>query len=360
MPNSTESDTTSSNASSIVITEHPPVAHGKVGVLIVNLGTPDSTRWWDVRRYLQEFLSDHRVIDVNPFLWKLVLNLVILNIRPGKTAEAYKKIWRHESDESPLRYYTRKQGEKLRAKLESENASVVVDWAMRYGNPSIDSRLRALIAQGCDRITVIPLYPQYSATTTATVCDEVFRTLATLRWQPTLRVADPYDAHPLYIDALAASIQQHVAALDWEPEAILASFHSIPREYSDKGDPYYCFCQKTTRLLKDKLRETMGDMADRLQLTFQSRFGPKEWLQPYTDVTLQQLAQNGVKKVAVICPGFAADCVETLEEIDILARATFIENGGTHFTTIACLNDREDHIELLADIAKTTSGNWWG
>lgn len=345
-------------SSSSLPDQHPSVDHGKVGVLIVNLGTPDSTRWWDIRRYLKEFLSDRRVIEANPFIWKLVLNLVILNLRPSKTAHAYKKIWRQESNESPLRYHTRTQGEKLHAKLHATDERILVDWAMRYGNPSIDSRLRALQAQGCDRITIVPLYPQYSATTTATVCDEVFRTLMTQRWQPTLRIADPYDAHPGYINALAKSIEQHVAGLDWEPEVILASFHSLPKEYFDRGDPYYCFCQKTTRLLREKLRETLGDGADRLQLTFQSRFGPKEWLQPYTDKTLEQLARDGVKKVAVICPGFAADCVETLEEIGILARAIFEENGGTHFSVIPCLNDNEDHIELLADIARTTSGNW--
>jgi ferrochelatase len=346
------------SASPALPEQHPPVEFGKIGVLLVNLGTPNSTSWWDVRRYLKEFLSDRRVIEVNPFIWKLVLNLIILNFRPSKTARAYKKIWRQESNESPLRYYTRAQGEQLHAKLHSMDDRILVDWAMRYGDPDIDSRLRALQAKGCDRITVIPLYPQYSATTTATVCDEIFRTLMTLRRQPSLRIADPYESHPLYIDALAKSIERHVEELDWEPEVILASFHSLPKEYFDKGDPYYCFCHRTTRLLREKLRKTLGDRTDRLQLTFQSRFGPKEWLQPYTDKTLEHLARDGVKKVAVICPGFAADCVETLEEIGILAKAIFEENGGTHFSVIPCLNDGEDHIELLADITRTTSGNW--
>ncbi len=347
----------SSSSSASLPAHHPSVPCGKVGVLLVNLGTPNSTRWWDVRRYLREFLSDRRVIEVNPLIWKLVLNLIILTFRPSKTAHAYKKIWRRESNESPLRYYTRVQGEKLRARLASVE-HIRVDWALRYGDPDIDSRLRALQAQGCDRITVIPLYPQYSATTTASVSDQVFRVLMTLRWQPTLRIADPYESHPLYINALARSIERHVESLDWEPEVILASFHGLPREYFDRGDPYYCFCHRTTRLLREKLRETLGDKADRLQLTFQSRFGPKEWLQPYTDKTLEQLGRDGIKKVAVICPGFAADCVETLDEIGILAKATFEGNGGTHFSVIPCLNDDADHIELLADIAQVTSGNW--
>jgi ferrochelatase len=338
--------------------QHPPVTYGKVGVLIVNLGTPDSTGWWDLRRYLKEFLSDRRVIEVNPVVWKLVLNLVILTFRPGKAAHAYKKIWRQATDESPLRFYTRAQGEKLHALLNAEHDNLVVDWAMRYGNPSIHSRMEALQAQGCERIVVLPLYPQYSATTTATVCDEVFRSLMTMRRQPTLRIADPYEAHPLYIEALARSVQQHLAQLDWEPDTILASFHSLPREYFDKGDPYYCYCHKTTRLLREELRKTTGDDADKLQLTFQSRFGPKEWLQPYTDKTLEKLAQEGIKKVAVVCPGFAADCVETLEEIDIAARATFFEHGGSHFTSVPCLNDSDDHIKLLADISRTTAGSW--
>lgn len=338
--------------------EHPAVDYGKVGVLIVNLGTPDSTGWWDLRRYLKEFLSDRRVIEVHPLLWKLVLNLVILNFRPAKAARAYKKIWLQETNESPLRYYTRAQAEKLHRQLQAEDDRLVVDWAMRYGNPGIHSRLLALQAQGCDRITIVPLYPQYSATTTATVCDEVFRCLMTMRWQPRVRIADPYNAHPGYIDALAQSIRQHLATLDWEPEAILASFHSIPQEYFDKGDPYYCFCHKTARLLREKLRETLGDKAERLQLTFQSRFGPKEWLQPYTDKTLECLAEDGVKKVAVICPGFAADCLETLEEIGIAGKTIFEKKGGTHFTLVPCLNDSKAHIELLADISRTTSAGW--
>lgn len=334
--------------------QHPPVAHGKVGVLIVNLGTPETTRWWDVRRYLKEFLSDRRVIEVNPVIWSLALNFIILTFRPGKAVHAYKKVWRRKSNESPLRYYTRAQAEKLHALLHKKNSRIQVDWAMRYGSPSIDSRLQALRAQGCERITLIPLYPQYSATTTATVCDEVFRSLMKMRWQPTLRVADPYDSHPLYIAALASSIRQHIAELDWQPEVILASFHGIPQEYFDRGDPYYCFCHKTVRFLRDQ----MGNDADKLQLTFQSRFGPRAWLQPYTDKTLEQLAQNGVKKVAVLCPGFAADCLETLEEIGIAAAETFKHHGGTHFTMVPCLNDSQDHIDMLAAIAESTSSGW--
>jgi len=327
---------------------HPSVSVGKIGVLLVNLGTPDSTGWWDIRRYLKQFLSDPRVIEVNPLLWQVILNVFILTFRPAKTARAYQKIWLKEPNESPLRYYTRQQSAKLSAAMGDEHSQVVVDWAMRYGNPSIESRLQALQDQGCRKVLVIPLYPQYCAATTATVCDEVFRCLGQMRWQPTLRVAHPYDAHPAYIDALAASVQDHLAGLDWQPEVVLASYHGIPKEYFDKGDPYHCYCYKTTRLLREKL----GWDAQQLQQSFQSRFGPREWLQPYTDHTLEKLAQSGVKKLAVICPGFAADCVETLEEIDMEAREIFLAAGGEAFTLIPCLNDREDHIAMLRQLVR--------
>lgn len=338
--------------------DHPNVKRGKIGLLLVNLGTPDNPSRGAVRRYLRQFLADRRVIEVNPVVWKLVLNFFILPFRPAKVAHAYQSIWLRESDESPLRYYTRRQAEKLRARLEGNDERWVVEWAMRYGNPDMESRIQRLVESGCDKLIVLPLYPQYSATTTATVCDEAFRTLMRMRWQPTLRVAAPYDSHSLYIEALAASIEDHVAELDWEPDAIIASFHGIPQEYFEKGDPYYCFCHKTVRLLRERLRQKMGDKADRLQLTFQSRFGPREWLQPYTDKTLESLAQGGVKKVAVLCPGFAADCLETLEEMGIAGKETFEQSGGTHFTLIPCLNERDDHIALLARIAHDTASGW--
>lgn len=334
-------------------TQHPPVKRGKTGVLLVNLGTPDSTGWWDIRRYLKEFLSDRRVIEVNPILWWLILNGPILTFRPAKTAHAYKKIWMQETNESPLRFYTREQARKLEQALPVDRDQVIIDWAMRYGNPSIQSRVEHLRAQGCDRIAVLPLYPQYAAATTATVCDEVFRSLLTMRWQPTLRVAEPYHDHPLYIEALAESMKTHLATLDWQPEVILASFHGIPKRYFHAGDPYHCYCHKTARLL----REAMGMDEETFRTTFQSRFGPEEWLQPYTDKTIEELAQKGVKKIAVITPGFASDCVETLEEIDIGVRESFIEHGGTHFTTVPCLNESDAHIKMLeALVLKTTSG----
>ena len=332
--------------------QHSPVKRGKTGLLLVNLGTPDSTSWWDIRRYLREFLSDRRVIEVNPILWSLILYGPILTFRPAKTAHAYKKIWKQDTNESPLRFYTREQARKLGELMGTDE--VIVDWAMRYGNPSIDSKLKALREEGCDRIAVIPLYPQYAAATTATVCDEVFRSLLNMRWQPTLRVAEPYHDHPLYIDALAQSLSAHLDSLDWEPEVILASFHGIPKRYFRAGDPYHCYCHKTARLLREK----MGMDENKLRTTFQSRFGPEEWLQPYTDKTIEQLAQDGVKKIALITPGFAADCVETLEEINIAGRESFEEHGGTHFTTGPCLNESDPHIAMLKALAETTLSGW--
>ena len=229
--------------------QHPPVKFGKIGVLIVNLGTPDSTRWGDIRRYLKEFLSDRRVVEAPRLLWWLILNGPILTFRPSKTAKAYKKVWMQEEDESPLRYYTRMQAEKLAAVMD-DHESVHVEWAMRYGNPSIKSKIHALHQAGCDRIAVIPLYPQYAAATSATVADEVFRTLLKMRWQPTVRIAEPYGAHPAHIDALAQTTKEHLATLDWQPDKVVASFHGIPKEYFTKGDPYSCYCHKTARLYR--------------------------------------------------------------------------------------------------------------
>ena len=333
---------------------HPPVKVGKVGVLLVNLGTPDSTGWWDIRRYLKEFLSDQRVVEVNPLLWQVILNVFILTFRPAKTAHAYKAIWMEKENESPLRYYTRGQAQKLQELMQTSHPDFVVDWAMRYGNPGIESRLQALQDQGCRKIVVVPLYPHYASATTATVCDEVFRCLMRMRWQPTLRIADPYDAHPLFIEALAASVQDHLAELDWQPEAVLASYHGIPQEYFEKGDPYHCYCHKTTRLLREKLSWD----EQKLPMSFQSRFGPRQWLQPYTDETIAALAQKGMKRLAVICPGFASDCIETLEEIAMQGRDTFFENGGEQFTMIPCLNTRDDHIDLLKALTLEAAGSW--
>ncbi len=324
--------------------DHPDIRFGKTGVLIINLGTPDSTSWWDIRKYLKEFLSDRRVIEVNPLLWQLILNLFILNFRPSKTAHAYKKIWLKDVNESPLRYYTKKQTKKLNEKIGSE--MVVLDYAMRYGNPSIKSRLIKLQKKGCENIIILPLYPQYAAATTATVCDEVYRTLMKMRWQPSLQIIPHYESDPLYINGLINSIKNKLKDISWKPDLIIASYHGIPKKYFDNGDPYYCYCQKTTRLIKEKFSEI------EIQTTFQSRFGPQKWLTPYTDKTLENLPSKGKKNLLVICPGFASDCVETLEEINILGRETFLKNGGKKFDLIPCLNDSSEHIELLESLIK--------
>ena len=297
---------------------HPNIKYGKTGILLINLGTPDSTSWWDIRKYLKEFLSDKRVIEVNPVLWQILLNLFILNFRPSKTAHAYKKIWFKETNESPLRYYTRHQTQKLKQKIKSEN--VLIDFAMRYGNPSIKSKLKQLKKAGCENIIILPLYPQYAAATTATVCDEVYRTLMQMRWQPSLQVIPHYESEPLYITSLVKSIEKKIKSINWKPELIITSYHGIPKKYFDKGDPYHCYCHKTTRLIKEKF-----NLID-IQLTFQSRFGPQEWLTPYTDKTLKSLPEKGIKNLLIICPGFASDCVETLEETDIQGREIFLSS----------------------------------
>ena len=319
--------------------EHPQVKFGKTGVLIINLGTPDSTRWWDIRKYLKEFLSDRRVIEVNPFIWQIILNLFILTFRPSKTAHAYKQIWRKDTNESPLLYFTRNQAVKLKKIIGNEKVSV--DFAMRYGNPSIRSRLNKLQKEGCENIIVLPLYPQYAAATTATVCDEVYRSLMKMRWQPSLQIIPHYESEPLYISALINSIERKINEINWEPDLIISSYHGIPKSYFQKGDPYHCYCHKTTRLMKEKFKKI------EIQTTFQSRFGPQEWLTPYTDKTLESLPSRGIKNLLVICPGFASDCVETLEEINIQGRESFIEKGGKNFDLIPCLNDNSDHIKLF-------------
>ena len=324
--------------------DHPKVNFGKTGVLLVNLGTPDSTGWWDIRKYLKEFLSDRRVIELNPIIWKVILNLFILTFRPSKTSHAYKKIWRKESNESPLLYFTKSQTNKLRAKISNEN--IIVDFAMRYGNPSIKSRLYNLKDEGCEHIIILPLYPQYAAATTATVCDEVYRSLMNMRWQPSLNIVPHYESDPLYIEAIINSIEQKIKEISWKPDLIISSYHGIPKSYFDKGDPYHCYCQKTTRLIKEKFDKI------KIQTTFQSRFGPQEWLTPYTDKTLEELPEKGIKNLLVICPGFASDCVETLEEINIQGRESFLEKGGENFDLIPCLNDNSDHIRLLEKLVR--------
>ena len=318
---------------------HPPVNYGKTGVLIINLGTPDSTNWFDIRKYLKEFLSDRRVIEVNPIIWQIILNLFILTFRPSKTARAYKEIWMKNENMSPLLYYTKKQNEKTSQLLKKEN--IILDFAMRYGNPSIKKKIHKLHEMGCENLVILPLYPQYAAATTATVCDEVYRTLMKMRWQPSLKIIPHYESNPLYIDALVNSINKKINEINWKPDLILASYHGIPKKYFDKGDPYHCYCHKTTRLISEKFTYI------KINTTFQSRFGPQEWLTPYTDKTLENLPKKGIKKVLVICPGFASDCVETLEEINIQGRESFLSHGGENFDLIPCLNDNSDHIELF-------------
>ena len=318
---------------------HPEVKFGKTGVLLVNLGTPDSTSWLDIRKYLKEFLSDRRVIEVNPIIWQIILNLFILTFRPSKTAKAYKEIWMKNINMSPLKYYTQIQAKKLGDRM--NNKDVIIDYAMRYGNPSINSKIKKLQEEGCENLIILPLYPQYAAATTATVCDEVYRSLMKIRWQPSLQIIPHYESEPLYIDALINSINKKIADITWKPDLIIASYHGIPKKYFDKGDPYQCYCQKTSRLIKEKFTKIP------IKTTFQSRFGPQEWLQPYTDKTLEQLPSEGVKNILVICPGFASDCVETLEEILIQGKESFFNSGGKNFDLIPCLNDNNDHIDLF-------------
>ena len=326
------------------INKHPPIKFGKTGVLVINLGTPDSTSWFDIRKYLKEFLSDKRVIEVNPILWKIILNLFILNFRPSKTAKAYKEIWMKKEDMSPLRYFTIMQTNKLMDRI--SNKGLVVDYAMRYGKPSIKSKIYKMHQAGCEKLLVLPLYPQYAAATTATVCDEVYRVLMSMRWQPSLQIIPHYESEPLYIKALVKSIKIKISQLSWKPDLILASYHGIPKKYFDKGDPYQCYCQKTSRLIKEQFKDV------NIKTSFQSRFGPQEWLTPYTDKTLESLPDEGIKNLLVICPGFASDCVETLEEINIQGKETFIKSGGRNFDLIPCLNESNEHIDLLQHIIK--------
>ena len=332
---------------------HPPVSHGRIGVLLINLGTPDGTTYWPMRRYLKEFLSDHRVIEINPVAWWFILNGLVLTRRPQRSGHAYERIWNRELDESPLRTITRGQAEALAAALAAD-PRVQVDWAMRYGTPAIGPAIERLKAQGCDRILLFPLYPQYSAATVATAFDKAFDTLKTMRWQPAIRAVPPYHDHPAYIDALAVSLRTHMEGLAWTPDVIVASFHGLPEDTLAKGDPYHCHCQKTTRLL----REALGLPEDKLVIAFQSRFGRAEWLKPYTDDKVAELARGGVRNLLAITPGFSADCVETLEEIAIGTREVFMQNGGENFSLVPCLNDSAPSIAMLEDIVRRELMGW--
>lgn len=336
--------------------DHPEVAHGRTGVLLVNLGTPDATDYWSMRRYLKEFLSDRRVIETPRLTWWFILNGIVLTTRPKKSGAAYDEIWNRELDESPLRTITRNQHDKLKQSLEADYPNLVFDWAMRYGNPSLHSRLDFLKEKGCERIVIIPLYPQYSAATTATVNDKVFEYLMKQRWQPAVRTAASYADDPTYIEALCESMKEELAKLDFEPELVLASFHGVPLSYLQKGDPYHCQCHKTARLMRNYLG--WGENGKKLKITFQSRFGPEEWLQPYTDKTVEDLARSGMKRLAVITPGFSADCVETLEEIAGEAGEIFKQHGGEHFAAITCLNDSEHGMKVIERIVRREISGW--
>jgi protoporphyrin/coproporphyrin ferrochelatase len=332
---------------------HPPVASGRVGVLLLNLGTPDGTSYWPMRRYLKEFLSDERVIEEPRWKWWPILNLIILTTRPARKGRDYATIWNTARDEGPLKTITRSQAESLAARL-ADAPQVIVDWAMRYASPTTESRLKALLERGCERILLVPLYPQYAAATTATACDQAFRALMKMRWQPAVRVAPAYHDDPVYIDRLAQSMKASLAKLDFEPERIIATFHGMPVKYFEAGDPYHCQCQKTSRLLREKL----GWPAERWLTTFQSRFGTDPWLEPYTDKTVERLAQEGVKRLALVAPGFSADCLETLEELDVENRHIFECNGGEKFAYLPALNASTEGVDVIEAVVRRELSGW--
>ena len=335
--------------------DHQKVSFGKVGVIISNLGTPDATDYWSMRRYLNEFLSDRRVIDYAPWKWQPLLQLIILTKRPFSSGEAYRGIWNNERDESPLLTITRDQCDALKASLKNVYGDKVeVDFAMRYGNPSTKSVIQNLKEKGCDRIVFFPLYPQYSAPTTATANDQAFRTLMEMKWQPSFRTVPAYYNHPLYIKSLAASVREAYANLEIEPDILVTSYHGVPIRYLKEGDPYHCQCQVTSRLLQAEL----GWSDEKIQVTFQSQFGPEDWLQPFTVDDVARLAREGKKNIAIMAPAFSSDCVETLEEINEEIKESFEEAGGDTFIYIPCLNHRHDHIEMMADIIKNEAAGW--
>jgi len=325
--------------------DHPAVADSKIGVLLINLGTPDAPEERAVRRYLAEFLSDRRVIEIHPFAWKPILHGIVLRTRPKKSAEAYNQIWTNEG--SPLRAIAHRQAEALRSRL----AGVAVHYAMRYGHPGIAAALERMADEGCTRILAAPLYPQYCAATTATANDAVFGTLAGMRWQPALRTLPPYYDDPLYIDALAANLTRQLAALDFEPDRILLSFHGMPVRTLELGDPYHCHCRKTARLLG----EALGSDVD---VAFQSKFGRAKWLEPATDATFAGYPKQGVKRVAIAAPGFSADCIETLEELGIRGRQTFLKSGGERFALLDCLNDSPESVDMMTQLVTRELAGW--
>ncbi len=335
--------------------DHPRVPREKVGILLANLGTPDGYDYWSMRRYLNEFLSDRRVIDYSPLIWQPLLQGVILTKRPFSSGAAYRSIWNQDQGESPLMTITKAKTAKLSAALAARYGDdVMVDFCMRYGNPSTLSRVRAMTRAGCTRILFFPLYPQYAGATTATANDQFFRALMKEKWQPASRTVPPYFDRPAYIDALARSVERAYGALDTPPDMLVCSYHGVPQRYLMEGDPYHCQCQKTTRLLKERL----GWPDDRIITTFQSRFGPEEWLQPYTVEEVARLAERGIKRIAVCAPAFSADCIETLEEINEEIRESFEHAGGERFTYIPCLNDDDAHIAALEEVIVDNLSGW--
>ncbi len=332
--------------------DHPRIADHKVGVLLLNLGTPDATDYWSMRRYLHEFLSDARVIETPKIIWWFVLNLIVLTTRPSKSGALYDKIWDREANDSPLRVISKSQAAQLQARLDDER--VVVDFGMRYGNPSTEAGIRRLKEQGCDRILFVPLYPQYSATTTATANDKAFEALMQMRWQPAVRTAPAYFDDDAYVEALAGSITEEIGKLDFEPELVVTSYHGMPMSYLLAGDPYHCQCFKTSRLVAEKL----GWGKDRVKVSFQSRFGPEEWLKPYTDELLEELPGKGIRKIAVVAPAFSVDCLETLEELAITGREQFMEAGGTDYAYLPCLNDSPRGMDVIEAVVRRELGGW--
>ena len=335
--------------------DHPRMPKERIGVLVGNLGTPDNYDYWSMRRYLNEFLSDRRVIDYSPWIWQPLLQLVILSKRPFSSGEAYKSIWNEELGESPLMTITKAQTAKIKDEMAKRyGEEVIVDFCMRYGNPSTKSKVDALIEQGCRRILFFPLYPQYAGATTATANDQFFRSLLDVKWQPMVRTVPAYYSRPSYIDALAQSVERAYGALETKPDILVCSYHGVPQRYLMEGDPYHCQCQKTTRLLKERL----GWQDTEITTTFQSRFGPEEWLKPYTVEEVARLAETGKKNIAVIAPAFSADCIETLEEINEEIKESFEEAGGEHFHYIPCLNDDDAHIAALSEVITDNLKGW--
>ena len=333
---------------------HPTVLPDRIGIVLMNLGTPDATDYWSMRRYLSEFLSDKRVIDYPSWLWQPLLQLVILSKRPASKGRDYDTIWNKERNESPLKTVTRSQAEKLSARLEGRSPRILVDWAMRYGNPSVKSVLERLVAQGCSRVLLMALYPQYAAPTTATAYDKAFDALKEMRWQPAVRTLPPYFGHPRYIEVLADKIERNLAGLDWRPDLLVFSYHGMPKRLLTSGDPYHCHCQKTTRLVRERLELP----AEQVMVCFQSRFGSEEWLQPYLDRSMEELPAKGIKRIAVVSPAFVTDCLETLEEIQVENREIFEHAGGEKFAYIPCLNDDDAHIDLLEELALGELQGW--